>query len=63
MKSLKEYITKTNSYNEEKQVPHPDILPPSGAGNDASKELVHSYTKDTPGQKVKKVKSFKDYTK
>jgi hypothetical protein len=48
---------------EEKQVPHPDILPPAGAGNDASDELVHSYTRDTPGQIVKKVKSFKDYTK
>jgi len=51
------------SVSEEKKVPHPDILPPAGAGNDASDELVHSYTRDTPGQKVKKVKSFKDYTK
>jgi hypothetical protein len=48
---------------EEKQVPHPDILPPSGAGNDGSKEVVHSYTKDTPGQIVKKIKTFKQYTK
>lgn len=63
MKSLKEHITKTNSYNEEKQVPHADILPPSGGGNDATDHLVHNYTKDTPGQIVKKVKSFKDYTK
>jgi hypothetical protein len=54
---------KEQNVKEEKQVPHPDILPPSGAGNDGSKEVVHSYTKDTPGQIVKKIKTFKQYTK
>jgi hypothetical protein len=61
MLKLKEHIIKNIS--EEKKVPHPDILPPSGAGNDASDELVHSYTRDTPGQKVRKIKSFKEHTK
>ena len=28
----------------------PDILPKSGAGQDGTKELVHTYMKDTPGQ-------------
>jgi hypothetical protein len=39
----------------------PDILPPSGAGNDGTDTLVKNYMNDTPGQG--KVKSFKDYKK
>lgn len=53
------------SVAEEKQAPHPDILGkrgPESAGNDGTEELVHSYTKDTPGQHKKKVKSFKEFT-
>lgn len=38
------------SVHEEKQVPHPDILPPAGAGNDGTKTLLNRYKKDTPGQ-------------
>lgn len=38
------------SVHEEKQVPHPDILPPAGAGNDGTKILLNRYKKDTPGQ-------------
>lgn len=37
----------------------PDILPKSGAGQDGTKELVHSYMRDTPGQLVQ----FKDFKK
>lgn len=39
----------------------PDILPPSGAGNDGTDTLVKTYMNDTPGQG--KLKSFKDYRK
>lgn len=39
----------------------PDILPPSGAGNDGTDTLVKTYMNDTPGQG--KLKSFKDYKK
>jgi hypothetical protein len=39
----------------------PDILPPSGAGNDATDRLVNTYKSDTPGQNTKKVKRFKDF--
>ena len=46
------------SVTEEKKSPHPDILPPSGAGNDATDTLVNNYKNDTPGQGLK---SFKDY--
>lgn len=38
------------SVHEEKQVPHPDILPVSGAGQDGTDTLVKKYKKDTPGQ-------------
>ena len=41
----------------------PDILPKAGAGQDGTKTLVQSYQRDTPGQQVKKVKSFKEYNK
>lgn len=49
------------SVHEEKQVPHPDILTKSGAGQEGTDELVNTYKKDTPGQN--KIKSFKEYTK
>jgi len=39
----------------------PDILPKAGAGQDGTDTLVKSYTRDTPGQAKKKVKSFKNY--
>jgi len=39
----------------------PDILPKAGAGQDGTDTLVKSYTRDTPGQTKKKVKSFKKY--
>ena len=48
------------SVNEEKKVPHPDILPVSGAGQDGTDTLVRTYINDTPGQGLK---SFKDYRK
>ena len=48
------------SVNEEKKVPHPDILPPSGGGNDGTETLVNTYKNDTPGQGLK---SFKEYRK
>jgi hypothetical protein len=48
------------SVTEEKKNPHPDILPPSGAGNDATDTLVNTYKNDTPGQGLK---SFKEYQK
>jgi hypothetical protein len=38
-----------------------DILPKAGAGQDGTDTLVKSYTRDTPGQAKKKVKSFKNY--
>lgn len=41
----------------------PDILPKAGAGQDGTATLVQSYQRDTPGQSVKKVKSFKEYNK
>ena len=49
------------SVNEEKKSPHPDILPPAGAGNDGTDTLVKTYMNDTPGQG--KIKSFKNYKK
>ena len=49
------------SVAEEKQVPNPDILPKSGAGQDGTDTLVQSYTRDTPGQQSKKVKTFKQH--
>ena len=36
----------------------PDILPPSGAGNEGTDELVNNYKRATPGQSVKSFKSF-----
>jgi len=39
----------------------PDILPPSGGGNDGTTYLANTYKRDTPGQSVKKIKRFKDY--
>jgi hypothetical protein len=40
----------------------PDILPPSGGGNDGTTYLSNTYKRDTPGQSVKKkIKRFKDY--
>lgn len=53
------------SVQEQRQAPHPDILgknQPQGAGNDGTDDLVQSYTKDTPGQQQKKLKSFKQFT-
>ena len=47
---------------EEKKVPHPDILPKAGAGQDGTDTLVQSYKNDTPGE-GKKLKRFKDYAK
>ena len=47
------------SVHEEKQVSNPDILPQSGAGQDGTDTLVKSYTRDTPGQRVKKFKEYK----
>lgn len=38
----------------------PDILPKSGAGAWGTDELVKTYMKDTPGQKITR---FKEYTK
>lgn len=38
------------SVQEEKKVPHPDILPKAGGGQQGTKELVNTYKKDTPGQ-------------
>jgi len=38
----------------------PDILPPSGGGNDGTDTLVNNYKKDTPGQNIAK---FKDWAK
>lgn len=38
------------SVHEEKKVPHPDILPKAGGGQDGTHILVRSYRKDTPGQ-------------
>ena len=38
------------SVHEEKKVPHPDILPVSGAGQDGTDTLVKKYKQDTPGQ-------------
>ena len=46
------------SLTEQKKSPNPDILTPSGAGNDATDTLVNTYKNDTPGQGLK---SFKDY--
>lgn len=50
------------SVSEEKKVPHPDILPKSGAGQDGTDELLNSYLKDTPGQSRKFLR-FKQYSK
>ena len=44
-----------------KEAISPDILPKAGAGQDGTDTLVKSYTRDTPGQAKKKVKSFKNY--
>lgn len=49
-------------FKEEKQVPHPDILPKAGAGQDGTDELLNSYIKDTPGQSRKFLR-FKQYSK
>lgn len=52
------------SVSEERQVPHPDIIgkKPEGAGNDGTDDLVNSYSRDTPGQQKKKLKTFKQHT-
>lgn len=47
MKKFKEYVTEVQS---------PDILPPSGAGNDATETVVKKYAGDTPGQNHKDIK-------
>jgi len=46
------------SLTEQKKSPNADILPVSGAGQDATNTLVNNYKNDTPGQGLK---SFKDY--
>ena len=38
------------SVHEEKKSPNPDILPPSGAGQEGTDILVKKYKRDTPGQ-------------
>lgn len=44
MKSFKKFVIEAE---------HPDILPPKGAGNDGTDELVKTYANDTPGQNHK----------
>lgn len=65
-KPSKEWITKQEAriqhFKEEKKVPHPDILPKSGAGQDGTDELLNTYMKDTPGQSRKFLR-FKQYSK
>jgi hypothetical protein len=46
------------SLTEQKKSPKAEILPISGAGEDATDTLVNNYKNDTPGQGLK---SFKDY--
>lgn len=46
------------SVSEEKKVPHPDILPVSGAGQDGTDTLAKTYINDTPGQNYKKFKAY-----
>ena len=46
------------SVTEQKKIPKAEILPISGAGEDATDTLVNNYKNDTPGQGLK---SFKDY--
>lgn len=41
---------KKKDIQEEKKVPHPDILPKAGAGQDGTDTLVKSYKRDTPGE-------------
>jgi hypothetical protein len=38
------------SVQEEKKSPNPDILPPSGAGQEGTDILAKKYKRDTPGQ-------------
>lgn len=38
------------SVHEEKKSPNPDILPPSGAGQEGTDILAKKYKRDTPGQ-------------
>jgi hypothetical protein len=35
-----------------------DILPKSGGGQEGTKELLQSYLKATPGEKLKKIKKY-----
>ena len=49
------------SLTEQKKNPKYEILPISGAGEDATDTLVNTYKRDTPGQG--KLKSFKQHTK
>jgi hypothetical protein len=43
---------------EQKKILKAEVLPISGAGEDATDTLVNNYKNDTPGQGLK---SFKDY--
>jgi hypothetical protein len=54
-------FSQLNQPTHHKEMVSPDILPPSGAGNDATDTLVNTYKNDTPGQNTKKVKRFKDF--
>jgi len=54
-------FSQLNQPTHHKEMVSPDILPPSGAGNDATDRLVNTYKSDTPGQNTKKVKRFKDF--
>jgi hypothetical protein len=47
IKNFKSYIT---------EIQTKDVLPPSGAGNDATDGVVKKYASDTPGQKYKDIK-------
>ena len=39
----------------------PDVLPPSGGGNEGTDTLVNNYKNDTPGQTIVKFKDWKKH--
>ena len=58
---LVQQVTGVKLHKSVSEATSPDILPPSGGGNDGTTYLANTYKRDTPGQSVKKIKRFKDY--
>jgi hypothetical protein len=60
MRKLVADVTGVHLHKIVKEEVKPDILPPSGAGQDGTDRLAKNYIQNTPGQNYKK---FRDYIK